>query len=119
MFGCLAIYVDDKIMLILRDKPGPSPDNGVWLATTEDHHDSLRHEFPSMRSIEVLGKKVTGWQVLPADAEGFEQAAIHACELVLAGDPRIGKVPGARKSSTKKKVARAEKASNRLVRKKH
>jgi hypothetical protein len=42
---------------------------------------------------------VTGWQVLPADAEDFEQAALHACELVLAGDPRIGKVPGARRAS--------------------
>jgi len=55
-----------------------------------------------MRSIEVLGKKVTGWQVLPADAEDFEQAAMHACDLVLARDPRIGKVPGARRSARKK-----------------
>lgn len=28
-----------------------------------------------MRSIRVLGKKVTGWQVLPADAQDFEEAA--------------------------------------------
>ena len=102
MFGCLAVYVDDKIVLILRDKAGSSSDNGVWLTTTQDHHASLRQEFPSMRSIEVLGKKVTGWQVLPADAEDFEQAAMHACDLVLARDPRIGKVPGARRSARKK-----------------
>ena len=109
MFGCLAIYVGDKIVLILRnkDKPGATADNGVWLATTEEHHQSLRRDFPNMRSIEVLGKKVTGWQVLPADAEDFEEAALRACELVLAADPRIGKVPGARrvsKSGTKKKT---------------
>lgn len=97
MFGCLAIYVQDKIVLILRDKPGATPDNGVWLATTVEHHPSLRQEFPSMRSIQVLGKKVTGWQVLPADAEDFEAAVFRACDLVLAGDPRIGKVPGARR----------------------
>ena len=102
MFGCLAVYVDDKIVLILRDKAGSSSDNGVWLTTTRDHHASLRQEFPSMRSIEVLGKKVTGWHVLPADAEDFEQAAMHACDLVLARDPRIGKVPGARRSARKK-----------------
>ena len=102
MFGCLAVYVDNKIVLILRDKAGSSSDNGVWLTTTQDHHASLRQEFPSMRSIEVLGKKVTGWQVLPADAEDFEQAAMHACDLVLARDPRIGKVPGARRSARKK-----------------
>jgi hypothetical protein len=29
MFGCLAIYVEDKIVLILRDKPTNTADNGV------------------------------------------------------------------------------------------
>ena len=93
MFGCLAVYVGEKIVLILRDKPG-KPDNGVWLATTREHHASLRREFPNMRSIGVLGKDVTGWQVLPSEAPDFEESALHACDLVLARDPRIGKVPG-------------------------
>ena len=96
MFGCLAIYVGKKIVLILRDKGGRGADNGVWLATTIEHHESLRGEFPMMRSIEVLGKAVTGWQVLPADAADFEEAALHACDLVIAGDPRIGKIPKAK-----------------------
>jgi hypothetical protein len=97
MFGCLAIYVGPKIVLILRDKTLPSPDNGVWLATTLEHHESLRSEFPHMRSIEVLGKAVTGWQVLPSDAPDFEESALRACELVIAGDLRIGKIPKAKK----------------------
>jgi hypothetical protein len=101
MFGCLAVYVGPKIMLVLRDKPG-GRDNGVWLATTREHHESLRRDFPHMRSIGVLGKDITGWQILPADAPDFEQSALHACELIAAGDPRIGKIPGA-----KKKVNRA------------
>jgi hypothetical protein len=42
---------------------------------------------------------VTGWQVLPVDAPDFEEAVLRACDLVLAGDPRIGKVPGARRKS--------------------
>src|SRR5579863_1666548 len=111
MFGCLAIYVEDKIVLILRDKAGETTDNGVWLATTQEHHQSLRREFPNMRSIRVLGKKVTGWQVLPADAPDFEQAAQHACDLVLTGDPRIGKVPGSRRASRSvaKKVEKSPK----------
>jgi hypothetical protein len=58
MFGCVAIYVKDKIVLILRDKPKSTADNGVWLATTQEHHQSLRREFPNMRSIQVLGKRV-------------------------------------------------------------
>jgi hypothetical protein len=97
MFGCLAIYVGNKIVLILRDKGGGDVDNGVWLATTEPHHASLRREFPNMRSIRIFGPKVTGWQVLPADAPDFEESALRACELVIARDPRIGKVPASRK----------------------
>lgn len=116
MFGCLAVYVGEKIVLILRDKTRAETgkrtsatyrlgkkdkprrvrveqDNGVWLATTVEHHQSLRTEFPNMRSIAVFGKKVTGWQVLPADAPDFETAALRACQLVRDGDRRIGKVP--------------------------
>jgi len=107
MFGCLAIYVGDKIVLILRDNRNRPADNGVWLATTQEHHASLRREFPNMRSISVLGKKVTGWQVLPADAADFEETALRACELVAAQDPRIGKVPGARRVA---KAGREEKS---------
>ena len=118
MFGCLAVYVEERIVLILRDKRDGAADNGVWLATTEEHHQSLRRDFPNMRSIGVLGKKVTGWQILPADAPDFEEAALRACELVVAGDPRIGKVPGARRASasgtkeTAKSSKRAKTAKN-------
>jgi hypothetical protein len=99
MFGCLAVYVEDKIVLILRDKSDEPSDNGVWLAASEEYLESLRREFPNMRSIQVFGKEVTGWQVLPADAPDFEEAALRACELIVARDPRIGKVPGARRTS--------------------
>ena len=98
MFGCTAIYIGEKIVLILREKPTHTADNGVWLATTHEHHDSLRREFPSMRSIQLLGEKITSWQVLPSDSPAFEQAAMRACELVLARDPRIGKIPKSRQA---------------------
>lgn len=116
MFGCLAVYIGDKIVFILRDKPESPADNGVWLATTKEHHQSLRREFPRMRSIRVLGKRVTGWQVLPADAPDFEESSVKACDLVLAGDPRIGKVPkerAARSSSRAKPVRTAGRSRRR------
>lgn len=96
MFGCTAIYVGEKIVLILRQKPSYDRDNGVWLATTHEHHDSLRQEFPNMRSIGLLGEPVSNWQVLPVDAPDFEESALRACELVIGGDPRIGKIPKAK-----------------------
>src|SRR5690242_16401393 len=67
MFGCLAVYVGEKIVLILRDRKDYPADNGVWLGTTAEHHESLRREFPSMRSIQLFGQPVTHWQNLPAD----------------------------------------------------
>lgn len=110
MFGCLAVYVGAKIVLILRDRPrdrpGGAADNGVWLATTEAHHESLRRDFPNMRSIQVLGKKVTGWQVLPVDAPDFEESALRACELIAARDPRIGKVPRASQAGRRTQTRR-------------
>jgi hypothetical protein len=113
MFGCLAVYVEDKIVLILRDKGEHTADNGVWLATTEEHHQSLRGEFPNMRSVQIFGKPVTAWQVLPADAPDFERTALRACELVLAGDARIGKVPEARRKKEAPTVKQSAKTAKK------
>jgi hypothetical protein len=94
MFGCVAVYVGERIVFILRDRPTRRDDNGVWVATTREHHASLRAELPGLRSIGSLaGGAETGWQNLPADDEGFEEAVLRACALVRAGDPRIGKIP--------------------------
>jgi hypothetical protein len=106
MFGCLAVYLGDKIVLLLRDRRDNLADNGVWIATTQEHHESLSHEFPNMRSIQSLGKRITGWQVLPSDAPDFEQAALRACELIVARDPRIGKVPKSRQKQSKASAAK-------------
>lgn len=102
MFGCLAVYVGRKIVLILRDKGRDKGDgashDGVWLATAAEHHESLRGEFPYMESIGVFRTPVTSWQILPADSPDFEEAALRACELIAAGDPRIGRVPKRKKA---------------------
>jgi hypothetical protein len=101
MFGCLAVYVEEKIMLILRDRPTHRQDNGVWIGTAIAHHESLRREFPHMRSVRVFGKPVTDWQVIPAEADDFEGAALRACALIRAADPRIGRIPKRRGPAAK------------------
>jgi hypothetical protein len=105
MFGCHAIYVREKIVLILRKKEGPGKDNGVWVATTSTHHESLRKDFPSMRSISLFGGVESGWQNLPDEDDHFEEEVMKICKFILKGDSRIGKVPKprARKSPNSKR----------------
>lgn len=100
MFGCHAIYIGNKIVMILRDKKDHTTDNGVWLATTHEHHAGLRKDFPSLRSIKIFGPGESGWQILPKKADDFEESVIKACQFILKGDARIGKIP---KPKAKKK----------------
>jgi hypothetical protein len=97
LFGCVGVYVDEMIVLALREKEAAPEDNGLWIATTAEHHASLRALLPEMRSIGVLGPGVTGWQIVPADSVDFEDAALRVCGLIQAGDPRIGKIPKSRR----------------------
>ncbi len=106
MFGAYGVYVNGKIVVILRSKESSPRDNGVWLAVVEGAHESLREIFPSMRSLELFGSGPTGWQILPEDADDFEESVLRVCRLIARGDERIGKIPkakSAKKKSTKKK----------------
>ena len=99
MFGCYAVYVGPRIMLVLRKRKEHPGDNGVWVATSKDHHKSLRKELPGMRTIRLLGKGTTNWQVLPDGHPDFEASVMRACELIQGGDPRIGKIPKSKSTS--------------------
>jgi hypothetical protein len=101
MFGCHAVYIGPKIMLILRNKETHTDDNGVWISTRTEHHATLKKIFPSMRSINVLGIGETNWQILPVDEDNFEESALKVCELILKGDPRIGNIPKSKKKKKK------------------
>lgn len=96
MFGCTAVYIEDKIVFVLRNRKDHIEDNGVWVATTPDFHKSLKLDLPSLRSLKMFGPKSTGWQVLPSQFPDFESSVMKACELVLESDPRIGKIPKTR-----------------------
>ena len=98
MFGCTAVYVEEKIVFILRDRPTHREDNGVWVATTREHHASLRKDLPTLRRIgDLAAGAETGWQILPANEESFEDEVLRACAFVLRGDRRIGKIPKPKK----------------------
>ena len=99
MFGAYAVYVGNKVVLILRDKN--DSDSGIWLATSVEHHDSLRNDFPTMRSIEIFGGGVSSWQVIHKDDDDFESNVNTICDMILRGDIRIGRIPKPKKKKTK------------------
>lgn len=103
MFGCHAIYANEKILLIARKKDTHADANGIWIATERKYHDSLKKDIPFIKSIYILsnGKNETDWQMIHEDEDDFETAAIKLCEMVLKGDERIGKVPKARRKTKK------------------
>jgi hypothetical protein len=103
MFGCHAIYIGEKIVFMLRKKETATRDNGVWVAIAPGQHETLKKEFPSLRTVEVLGDKTTAWQNLPEDAMDFEESANRLCDLALKNDLRIGKIPKPKKKTSKSK----------------
>lgn len=113
MFSAFAVYVNEKIVFILRQKKQNQEDNGVWLATTLEHHKELKKLLPNMRSITVFGPGPTGWQILPEDSDDFEASVLKACQMVLNKDPKIGKIP---KSKIRKK-AKASKGIKKSAKK--
>ncbi len=105
MFGLWAIYVNEKIMLILRQRKDHPDTNGVWIATNREHHKSLKDDFPALCSISNYssGFKETEWQVLPVESDDFESSVIAVCDLITRGDRRIGRIPKLQPSRPKTK----------------
>jgi hypothetical protein len=100
MFSGFAVYLGDRIVCMLRDHAKSPRDNGVWLVLSENTNPKdpeLRREFPSIRSIELLGDKIGHWLLIPSDSPGFEMEALHACDLLLRRDPRLGRIPKSRR----------------------
>jgi hypothetical protein len=102
MFGCYGVYIGEKIVLALRSRDSHTDDNGVWIATKPEHHAGLKKIIPSMRSIYVLGGgSDTNWQIIPEQADDFEESVMKICALIKKGDVRIGNIPKSKKKKKK------------------
>ena len=100
MFSGFGVYVGDRIVFMLRDHEKSPQDNGVWLVlsdSTDPEDPGLRREFPSLRKIELLRSKIGHWLLIPSDSPSFETEALHACDLLLRRDSRLGRAPKSRR----------------------
>lgn len=92
MFGFTYIYFDDRLLCSLRDSDRQTGSNGMWLFTTTEQIESLAREFPNLSKRQLWRSKKNAWIVLASRLEDFEEYAFRACELILQGDRRIGRV---------------------------
>jgi hypothetical protein len=91
-FGCRAIYLHGRLMLVLCS--GEEPWNGVLIATEHEFHDAIHQEFENVVQHPVLKK----WLYLPENSEDFETVSLEIVEAVRGGDQRFGVEPKERAS---------------------
>jgi hypothetical protein len=87
MFGCVACYVNGRLVLVLADRSEPW--QGLLVPTEKSLHRSLLADFPALGVHPVLRK----WLYVPHAKGGFSTAAREIVEHILAGDRRFGVEP--------------------------
>jgi hypothetical protein len=87
MFGCEAVYLEGKLMVVLA--AGEEPWNGLMVATYREFHPSLCEQWGELCSHPVLGK----WLYLSQSNPAFESIALAVVESIRHGDGRIGVEP--------------------------
>ena len=92
VFGFTHVYLDDRLLFSLRDSINKPGSNGMWLYTTAEHVESLGREFPQLSRRYLWRSGRNAWVILASKLEGFEEYVFRACDLILRGDPRIGRV---------------------------
>jgi hypothetical protein len=92
-FGMFYIYLNKKMMLILRRAASNQDMNGIWVTSSKQHHRSLQEDVPALGDFVLDNGEVhdSDWRFLKDGHEDFEESAIKLCELISHGDKRIGK----------------------------
>ncbi len=103
MFGCTAIYIGSKIMLILRKKEKMDLDTGIWVCIPDESVQEIKLKFPMLKGVTFFENENSAWQCLGETEEDFEELCLKFCSLIKKGDPRIGRIPKAKKLKSKLK----------------
>lgn len=98
-FGFVYVYLDDRLLCGARNSEKQPNTNGLWLFTSNEHVESLLAEFPGLSKRQVWRSGKNAWIILASKLDKFEEFAFKACELMLNGDSRIGRLTRARMRS--------------------
>jgi len=98
MFGCLAVYLHGRLMLVLAS--GEEPWNGLLIPTEHQFHNSIKKDFNGVVQHPVLKK----WLYLSEASEDFETVASDIVDAVRMNDLRFGVEPQERISKRNRKA---------------
>jgi hypothetical protein len=91
MLGGYGLFVNQKNIMLLRERANQPEFNGVFVATQPEFFDDLQNEIHlSAMEFDIDGSHHS-WIFISEDLEDFDAKVKIACELVKAGDERIGK----------------------------
>ncbi len=96
MFGCHAVYLHGRLMLVLA--LGEEPWDGLLIPTEYQFHDAIVKEFSDVVRHSVLKK----WLYLPEATEDFETVASDIVTAIKINDQRFGVEPKERVFRKKK-----------------
>jgi len=109
MFGGLALYLFDRLMLILVEptKTGRWTWHGVLIGTDRDRHPAICNEFPHLVPHDVLKK----WLYIDSRHPHFEPTMAQVAKAVARNDPRFGVQPRPRPEPAATRLARGRRAT--------
>lgn len=91
MLGCYALITGEKILMMLREREQQPEFNGVFIATYPEFYEALQKEIHTSRMEFDLDGMENSWIFLSEDLTDFKEKVMKSCEMIKAGDERIGK----------------------------
>lgn len=90
MFGCYGLYHNKRLLFLLREREERIEFNGVFIATQPQYFDALENEIHISRMEFDLDGTAHSWLFLSEDLADFDEKIALTCNMVKAGDERIG-----------------------------
>ena len=108
MFGGLAVYLFDRLMLVLVEptKTGRWTWHGVLIGTDRERQPAILSEFPHLAPHDVLKK----WLYIDSRHPHFEPTMERVAKAVERNDPRFGVQPRQRTKPAAARPARGRRA---------
>ncbi len=91
MLGCYALVANEKILLLLRERDNNPEYNGVFVATQPEYYDQLQKEIHASVMDANIDGLAHSYLFISEDIDDFDEKVKMACEMIKAGDARIGK----------------------------